>query len=40
MCAALNYLSEINTLGRKVFICGDMLELGEESLNYTGKSVR
>ena len=31
MCAALNYLSEINTLGRKVFICGDMLELGEES---------
>ncbi|HHT9158689.1 MAG TPA: UDP-N-acetylmuramoyl-tripeptide--D-alanyl-D-alanine ligase [Candidatus Brocadiaceae bacterium] len=29
--AALQYLSEIKTLGRKVFICGDMLELGEES---------
>ena len=29
--AALQYLSEMNTKGRKVFICGDMLELGNES---------
>lgn len=30
--AALQYLSEIDSLGKKVFIVGDMLELGEESL--------
>lgn len=29
--AALQYLAEIDTMGRKVFICGDMLELGNES---------
>lgn len=29
--AALRYLSGIDTTGRKVFICGDMLELGSES---------
>ncbi|MGQ3686164.1 MAG: UDP-N-acetylmuramoyl-tripeptide--D-alanyl-D-alanine ligase [Candidatus Loosdrechtia sp.] len=29
--AALQYLNEIDTKGRKVFICGDMLELGQES---------
>ncbi len=29
--AALQYLSEMNAKGRKVFICGDMLELGSES---------
>ncbi|MCF6154160.1 MAG: UDP-N-acetylmuramoyl-tripeptide--D-alanyl-D-alanine ligase [Candidatus Brocadia sp.] len=29
--AALEYLNEIDTTGRKVFICGDMLELGDES---------
>lgn len=29
--AALDYLSEIDTAGRKVFVCGDMLELGDES---------
>ncbi|MEP9411206.1 MAG: UDP-N-acetylmuramoyl-tripeptide--D-alanyl-D-alanine ligase [Candidatus Brocadia sp.] len=29
--AALEYLNETDTAGRKVFICGDMLELGEES---------
>lgn len=31
MSAALQYLSEIDTKGRRVFICGDMLELGDES---------
>lgn len=30
--AALQYLSEMESEGRKVFICGDMLELGNESL--------
>ncbi len=30
--AALEYLNETDTARRKVFICGDMLELGEESL--------
>lgn len=29
--AALQYLSEIKTRGRRVFVCGDMLELGRES---------
>lgn len=29
--AALQYLSEIDAAGRKVFVCGDMLELGNES---------
>ena len=29
--AALQYLSEMNAKGRKVFVCGDMLELGNES---------
>lgn len=29
--AALEYLNEIDATGRKVFICGDMLELGNES---------
>lgn len=29
--AALQYLNEINTTGRKIFVCGDMLELGNES---------
>jgi len=29
--AALQYLSEIDARGRKVFVCGDMLELGNES---------
>ena len=29
--AALQYLSEIDAVGRKVFVCGDMLELGNES---------
>jgi UDP-N-acetylmuramoyl-tripeptide--D-alanyl-D-alanine ligase len=29
--AALNYLSQMNTGGRKVFVFGDMLELGMES---------
>lgn len=29
--ASLQYLDETDTKGRKVFICGDMLELGEES---------
>jgi len=29
--AALQYLSEIDEEGRKVFVCGDMLELGSES---------
>jgi len=29
--AALQYLSEIDEEGRKVFVCGDMLELGNES---------
>ncbi|MCF6157579.1 MAG: UDP-N-acetylmuramoyl-tripeptide--D-alanyl-D-alanine ligase [wastewater metagenome] len=29
--AALQYLSETETGGRRVFICGDMLELGKES---------
>ncbi|MBI2469864.1 MAG: UDP-N-acetylmuramoyl-tripeptide--D-alanyl-D-alanine ligase [Planctomycetes bacterium] len=29
--AALQYLSEINASGRKIFVCGDMLELGNES---------
>lgn len=29
--AALRYLREINTMNRRVFICGDMLELGKES---------
>lgn len=29
--AALQYLSEIETLGRKVLVCGDMRELGNES---------
>ncbi len=29
--AALQYLGEINTRNRRVFICGDMLELGKES---------
>ncbi|MCF6149067.1 MAG: UDP-N-acetylmuramoyl-tripeptide--D-alanyl-D-alanine ligase [Candidatus Kuenenia sp.] len=31
MFAALKYFEEINSLGRKIFICGDMLELGNES---------
>jgi len=30
--AALQYLSEIDAAGRKVFVCGDMLELGKESV--------
>ncbi|TVM00326.1 MAG: UDP-N-acetylmuramoyl-tripeptide--D-alanyl-D-alanine ligase [Candidatus Brocadia sp. WS118] len=30
--AALAYLHEINTKGRKVFICGDMLELGSDAV--------
>lgn len=30
--AALQYLSEIDSRGKKVFVVGDMLELGEESL--------
>src|SRR3989337_1911332 len=29
--AALQYLSEIEAEGRKVFVCGDMLELGNEA---------
>ena len=29
--AALQYFNEIDSVGRKVFICGDMLELGKES---------
>lgn len=29
--AALEYLNEIDATGRRVFICGDMLELGDES---------
>ena len=29
--AALKYFEEIDTAGRKIFICGDMLELGKES---------
>jgi UDP-N-acetylmuramoyl-tripeptide--D-alanyl-D-alanine ligase len=29
--AALEYLTEIDAIGRKVFVCGDMLELGNES---------
>ena len=29
--AALQYLSEIEAAGRKVFVCGDMLELGNEA---------
>lgn len=29
--AALRYLGELNGGGRKVFVCGDMLELGQES---------
>ncbi|MBM4065850.1 MAG: UDP-N-acetylmuramoyl-tripeptide--D-alanyl-D-alanine ligase [Planctomycetes bacterium] len=29
--AAIQYLSEIDARGRKVFVCGDMLELGNES---------
>lgn len=29
--AALEYFNEIDATGKKVFICGDMLELGEES---------
>lgn len=40
--AALKYLNEIDATGRKVFICGDMLELGEESVQLhreIGKTV-
>ncbi|MFN3531473.1 MAG: UDP-N-acetylmuramoyl-tripeptide--D-alanyl-D-alanine ligase [Candidatus Brocadia sp.] len=40
--AALEYLNEIDVTGRKVFICGDMLELGEESVQLhreIGKTV-
>ena len=29
--AALQYLNGIDVMGRKVFVCGDMLELGDES---------
>lgn len=29
---ALAYLHEMDTKGRKVFICGDMLELGSETV--------
>ena len=29
--AALKYFEEIDTAGRKIFVCGDMLELGKES---------
>jgi len=29
--AALRYFNEINVAGKKVFVCGDMLELGNES---------
>jgi len=40
--AALKHLGEIDTTGRKIFVCGDMLELGKESLDLhkeTGRLV-
>lgn len=32
--AALAYLQEMNTKGRRVFICGDMLELGSDTVRF------
>ncbi|OQY99939.1 MAG: hypothetical protein B6D35_08175 [Candidatus Brocadia sp. UTAMX2] len=32
--AALDYLKEIDVKGRKVFICGDMLELGTKAVQF------